>query len=45
MYEMPPILRGSAQEQINALRDYLVRLAERISKLEDEIADSARKQG
>lgn len=27
MYEMPPILRGTEQQQIAALRDYLVRIA------------------
>ena len=29
MYEMPPILKGSQQEQIAALRDYLARMARR----------------
>ena len=43
MYEMPPILRGSEQEQINALRDYLVRLAEKVSKLETELAEAQHK--
>lgn len=43
MYEMPPILRGSEQEQINALRDYLVRLAEKVSKLEAELTETQHK--
>lgn len=28
MYEYPPILRGTVQEQVAALRDYLARLAQ-----------------
>ena len=43
MYEMPPILRGSAQEQINALRDYLVRLASKVEQLEQQLADARQK--
>ena len=28
MYELPPILSGSAESQLRALRDYLVRLSQ-----------------
>ena len=28
MYELPPILNGSAESQLRALRDYLVRLSQ-----------------
>lgn len=33
MYEMPPILKGTPEQQIKQLRDYLVRL---ITKLNQE---------
>lgn len=33
MYEMPPILKGTAEEQLKQLRDYLIRL---INKLNQE---------
>lgn len=35
MYEYPPMLRGDEQQQIKELRDYLVRL---IQKLNEEKA-------
>ena len=28
MYELPPILSGSAESQLRAMRDYLVRLSQ-----------------
>ena len=34
MYEMPPILHGTAEEQIRQLRDYLVRLVMRLNEEE-----------
>ena len=34
MYEYPPILTGSEQQQLLALRDYLVRLAQSMEKLQ-----------
>lgn len=33
MYEMPPILKGPPEEQVKQLRDYLIRL---INKLNEE---------
>ena len=41
MYEMPPILHGSTQDQINDLRDYLVRLVERLEQQEMDDAPAA----
>lgn len=35
MLELPPMLRGSEQQQLRELRDYLVRL---IQKLNEEIS-------
>ena len=40
MYELPPILSGSEQEQLAALRDYLVRLARSLERGETETAGS-----
>ena len=34
MYEYPPILSGSEQNQLNALRDYLVRMAKSLEAAE-----------
>ena len=34
-FELPPMLRGSEQQQLRELRDYLVRL---IQKLNEEIS-------
>lgn len=31
MYEMPPILRGTPEEQLAQLRDYLVRLIQTLN--------------
>ncbi len=35
MLELPPMLRGSEQQQLRELRDYLVRL---VQKLNEEIS-------
>ncbi len=35
--EMPPMLRGTEQEQINALRDYLVRLVKGLNEEEPDV--------
>ena len=36
--EYPPILTGSTDKKLNALRDYLVRLAQRLNEQEDSHA-------
>ncbi len=41
MYELPPILRGTEQEQLQVLRDYLVRTVQNIEKRMDERDDEA----
>ena len=33
-HELPPILRGSEQQQLAALRDYLVRLAQSLNAVD-----------
>ena len=38
MYEYPPILSGSAQQQLQALRDYLVRMAKSLEAAEQAAA-------
>lgn len=35
MYEYPPILQGSEQQQLLALRDYLVRMAQKLDRAEE----------
>ena len=37
MYELPPILRGTEQQQLQALRDYLVRTVQSLEKRLDEL--------
>jgi hypothetical protein len=34
--DYPPILHGSTDSQLRQLRDYLVRLAEKLSELEEQ---------
>lgn len=34
MHEYPPILRGSTENQLRQLRDYLVRLVQRMNEAE-----------
>ncbi len=41
MYEYPPILSGSEQQQLHALRDYLVRMARSLETAEQAAAASA----
>ena len=36
MYEYPPILKGTEQQQLNALRDYLVRLVRELERKDEE---------
>lgn len=36
MQEYPPILRGTAEDQIRQLRDYLVRLVQKMNEEERE---------
>lgn len=36
MYELPPILRGTEQQQLDALRDYLVRLVRELERIDEE---------
>lgn len=36
MYEYPPILRGTEQQQLEALRDYLVRLVRELERIDEE---------
>ena len=46
MYEYPPILSGSEQNQLNALRDYLVRMAKSLEAAERaEARTSSRPSG
>lgn len=41
MYELPPILRGNEREQLNALRDYLVRLSQSLDDSITKVVDTA----
>lgn len=34
VYELPPILEGTAEEQLQQLRDYLIRLAQQLNEEE-----------
>ena len=43
IYELPPILSGSAEQQIVQLRDYLVRLARELPR-EEQIAQAVRQE-
>lgn len=36
MHEYPPILRGSAENQLRQLRDYLVRLIQEMNGAEEQ---------
>ena len=36
MQEYPPILRGSPENQLRQLRDYLVRLVQKLNEEEEE---------
>lgn len=36
MYEYPPILTGSAEQQLRLLRDYLVRLIRQMNEKEKQ---------
>lgn len=36
MYEYPPMLQGSAENQLRQLRDYLVRLVRNLNEAEGE---------
>ncbi len=36
MYEYPPMLQGSAERQLRQLRDYLVRLIQKMNEAEEE---------
>ncbi len=36
MYEYPPILTGSAEQQLRLLRDYLVRLVRQLNEKEEQ---------
>lgn len=38
MYDLPPILTGSTAQQISALRDYLVRMAQELNTVENQAA-------
>ncbi len=40
MYELPPILRGTEQQQLEALRDYLVRLVRELERKDEERGDN-----
>lgn len=40
MYEYPPILKGTEQQQIAALRDYLVRLVREMERREAQEGNS-----
>ena len=44
MFEYPPILKGSEQQQLSALRDYLVRMARSLEAAR-EAADAAARLG
>lgn len=35
MYEYPPILSGRPEQQLRLLRDYLVRLIQKMNELEE----------
>ena len=35
IYELPPVLSGSTQQQIAALRDYLVRMAQSLQTVQE----------
>ncbi len=41
MVEYPPILRGSEQQQLELLRDYLVRLARWLEQREEKTGGTA----
>lgn len=42
MYDLPPILTGSTTQQLNALRDYLVRMAQELNSAENQAAVQSR---